>query len=167
MTWSPPWSGRPFGFGPRAEHSKVIYGKDLSLFFHDAYGNRIDAGTEFFSILALDKAFKPVFLKVLAEGDKGAVTVYPRDIIDAASRPGAHWIVLMHNHPSGQTAPSSEDEHLTSAVDGFLVQRTDARLWDHIITTRDPERFHSFRKAFLAKSPKGSPFTKHAAQKAA
>lgn len=148
--WNAPWSGKSFGFGPRAEHSHVFMGKELNLFFHDAYGNRIDAGTEFFAALALDGSFKPVFLKVLAEGDEGSVSISRRDIVEVGNKPGARYFVLMHNHPSGSPAPSSEDVYLTDVVNRLMSERTHSKLWDHIITTANPDAFYSFRKSYPA-----------------
>lgn len=156
--WNAPWTGVSFGFGPRAEHERVIFGKELNLFFHDAYGNRIDAGTEFFAALALDGAFKPVFLKVLAEGDKGSVSIKPRDIVEVGNRQGARYFVLMHNHPSGHPNPSSEDYYLTEVAGRLLSDYTHSKLWDHIITTANPEKFYSFRKSYpsIFQEPKRS-----------
>ena len=144
--WSPPWRSHSLGFGPRPEHVRVKEPRDLNLFFHDAFGPRIAARTEFFAILALTQDFRPVFLKVLAEGKESEVSISKRDVFEAAGKPGVVWVVLMHNHPSGATAPSREDIQLTEIVRQILWSTKTAYVWDHIITTANDEKYHSLRK---------------------
>lgn len=143
--WSPPWSRRALGFGPRPEHVRVKTAQELNQFFHDAFGPRIDAGTEFFAALGLTLDFKPVLLKVLAEGTESMVQLYYSDISKVARTPGVVWVVLIHNHPSGSTVPSHEDVNLTDVASRKMFMSRDGFLWDHIITVADPDRHYSFR----------------------
>jgi DNA repair protein RadC len=62
--------------------------------------------------------------------------IYPRRVIEEALARNASGLILVHNHPSGQSDPSSEDRRLTRA----LVEATralDIRVLDHIIVGKD------------------------------
>jgi DNA repair protein RadC len=52
----------------------------------------------------------------VAEGGLHGCAVDPRDILRAALREAASAFVLVHNHPSGDPAPSDEDISLTNMV---------------------------------------------------
>ena len=143
--WRAPWTTRALGFGPRPEHSRVKSGPELNLFFHDAFGPRIDAGTEFMAALGLGADFQPRVLRVLAEGSKDRIEIHFEDVRAVAKMPGVEWIVLIHNHPSGNSAPSEEDVYLTDKVALWLFRERNALLWDHIITTANVNTHYSFR----------------------
>ena len=52
----------------------------------------------------------------VAEGSLTQCPVSPRDALRPAVREGAHGIVFVHNHPSGDPAPSAEDADLTERL---------------------------------------------------
>ncbi len=59
-------------------------------------------------------------------------------------------IILVHNHPSGETEPSSEDIDITNRV----IQACDlvgVKVLDHIIIGKNKEDYLSFAKAGLMK----------------
>ena len=60
----------------------------------------------------------------------------PRDIFGEALRTGAFSIILIHNHPSGDTTPSTADLTVTKRIleAGKLLG---IRLMDHIIVAGD------------------------------
>jgi DNA repair protein RadC len=65
-------------------------------------------------------------------GTQSATLVHPRDVLGPALREGAASLVLVHNHPSGDPTPSSEDLRLTrQLLDGAAL--LDLRLHDHVI----------------------------------
>ncbi len=53
-------------------------------------------------------------------------------ILGMALRLGSHAIVVAHNHPSGNAAPSAADETATRALASAAAQ-VDLRVYDHII----------------------------------
>jgi len=42
--------------------------------------------------------------------------VHPREVFRPALREAAAAVVLVHNHPSGDPAPSQEDRHITTRL---------------------------------------------------
>jgi DNA repair protein RadC len=70
----------------------------------------------------------------------GAVDV--RVILRAALAACASSLVLGHNHPSGDPAPSDQDLTTTAHIMRAAKVLTIPML-DHVIVTRDPSRYHS------------------------
>jgi DNA repair protein RadC len=90
------------------------------------------ARTEKFWILLLNSA-NQVFREVLvSEGSLNASIVHPREVFRIAITESAASIVLLHNHPSGNTEPSREDIAITKQLvsAGELI---DIKVLDHII----------------------------------
>ncbi len=62
------------------------------------------------------------------------VLVHPREVFKAAINRRASYIVLAHNHPSGDSTPSSDDVVVTERL--HTVSRTmGIPLLDHIIVS--------------------------------
>jgi len=75
---------------------------------------------------------------------KGSLTqtsVYPREVVKAALRRNAAGVMLAHNHPSGEAAPSDADLRLTGALVQALAL-IDVRVVDHFIVAG--AHIHSF-----------------------
>ena len=88
---------------------------------------------------------------IVGQGSMNECTAHPREIFRAAIVGGAYAIVLMHNHPSGDSCPSEPDRRLTRrlAEVAALVQIS---LPDHVIVgTAGPDRraYFSFAEAGL------------------
>jgi DNA repair protein RadC len=85
---------------------------------------------------------------VVAQGTLTACGVTPREIFKVALGENAHSMVVVHNHPSGQTTPSPEDKAFTSQLArGCQVVGVD--LYDHIIIGE--QRYFSFSEEGLLK----------------
>ena len=69
-----------------------------------------------------------------------------RSIFVRAVLSGAAYIILVHNHPSGNASPSKQDIHITSQIKeaGKLM---DIPLLDHIIIAG--EEYYSFKESNL------------------
>jgi DNA repair protein RadC len=72
----------------------------------------------------------------VAEGGLHGCSVAARDILRAALADAASALVLVHNHPSGDPAPSSEDVEMTQAVAAAGVV-VGVPLIDHVILVPD------------------------------
>ena len=68
---------------------------------------------ERFGLLLLDARFRVIRVQVLSSGSRDASLVHPREVFREATLAAASAIVLFHNHPSGDAAPSEEDLALT------------------------------------------------------
>jgi DNA repair protein RadC len=68
---------------------------------------------EQFGILILDTKHRVLRTTRLSVGTLDASLVHPREVFRAAIAGGAAAVVLFHNHPSGDPAPSDDDVALT------------------------------------------------------
>ena len=87
---------------------------------------------EVFAALFLDAQHRLVALEELFRGTLTQTSVYPREVVLRALHHHAAAVVLAHNHPSGQVAPSRADEALTQTLKAAL-SLVDVRVLDHII----------------------------------
>ena len=95
-----------------------------------------DAMQEEFHIVTLDTKLKPIQNHRITVGTLDASLVHPREVFKAAIRDSASAVLLIHNHPSGETTPSREDHAVTKRLTeaGELIG---IRVLDHIIVTRN------------------------------
>lgn len=88
---------------------------------------------------------------IVSVGSLNEAVAHPREIFRAAILAGAYAIVLMHNHPSGDPAPSEADRRLTRRVNE-AADIINIQLTDHVIVgTAEPGRqpYFSFREGGL------------------
>ena len=74
------------------------------------------APVEEFHVILLDVRGRLLRTERIAQGSLSQCPVNPRDVLRSAVREGAHGIVFVHNHPSGDASPSSEDWALTERL---------------------------------------------------
>lgn len=94
------------------------------------------AEREQFRILFLDKKNGLIADEVLGVGTVDHTPVYPREVIKRALELSASAIILVHNHPSGDTTPSSADIDMTRR----LIEAGDKlsiKVHDHLIIGRN------------------------------
>jgi len=91
-----------------------------------------DLRKEVFKILLLNRANRLIRDVTVSEGTLEASIVHPRDVFREAILEPASGIILIHNHPSGNPAPSEEDLRITKqlAEAGRLLG---IKVYDHII----------------------------------
>lgn len=77
-----------------------------------------------------------VAIRVVSVGTLNASLVHPREVFKGALMSNAHSIVIAHNHPSGDTQPSSADNLVTEYIRraGELLQ---VKLIDHLVVGHD------------------------------
>ena len=80
---------------------------------------------------------------VISRGTVNASLVSPRDLILAAFRFRAVFIIIVHNHPSGDPKPSRDDLEITKRIQA-ACSLVDIPLLDHIII--GDQRYISFRQ---------------------
>lgn len=101
---------------------------------------------EVLSVLLLDAGNAPLGVNVVSIGTLTASLVHPREVFRAAIVAGAAAIILGHNHPSGDTTPSKEDNETTRrmAEAGRIVG---IPVLDHVVYDFGRDSYHSYRKA--------------------
>lgn len=87
---------------------------------------------EYFKIAILDTKNQILSIENISVGTLNASIVHPRDVFKVAIKRNANSIILIHNHPSGDTKPSGEDISITNRLidAGNLLG---IRVLDHII----------------------------------
>lgn len=133
-----------FALGRRAARStvdpllRIRGGADLYERFRARFHG---ARKETFMAIYLDGRNRLVREERVSEGTLNAAVVHPREVFGPALRCGAASVVVFHNHPSGDPAPSAEDFAVTSRLRdaGVLVG---IPLLDHCII--GDERYFSF-----------------------
>ena len=108
----------------------------------DYYKNKInDKKQECFYVVYLDNAKKIIDDKLLFMGTINYSVVHPREIFKEAYLLSASAIICIHNHPSGNVLPSSEDIKLTKNIEN-IGNMLGIKLLDHIIIGND--KYYSF-----------------------
>lgn len=88
--------------------------------------------TEQFRVLFLNAKNELIADEVMQEGTINATPVYPREIIHRALKLGATALIMVHNHPSGDTKPSQSDIDITKQIIA-VAEPLSIRVHDHII----------------------------------
>jgi DNA repair protein RadC len=73
--------------------------------------------------------------ELVTEGSVNEAPFYPREIMRRALELGATALILAHNHPSGDPAPSEGDIRATRRV-VEAARALDIRIHDHVILAR-------------------------------
>lgn len=96
---------------------------------------------ELFYALYFNNKYQLVGKELLFIGTVNKSLIHPREIFKHAYLYSATSIVCMHNHPSGDVSPSTEDLNLTKAlVEIGNIQKIN--VVDHIIVSND--KYYSF-----------------------
>jgi DNA repair protein RadC len=93
------------------------------------------AKAEEFRVLFLDVYNRLICDELMGIGTIGQTTAYPREIIKRALELGAVGLILVHNHPSGDSTPSAADIALTRNI-ANACQHLELKLIDHVIIAR-------------------------------
>jgi len=98
-----------------------------------------DLRKEVFRILLLSRANRLIKEVTISEGTLDASIVHPRDVFREALLESAAGVILLHNHPSGNPAPSEEDIRITKQlVEAGRVMGI--KVYDHIILAGEDYR---------------------------
>jgi DNA repair protein RadC len=120
-----------------------------------SYFTPIVAGlqVEKFWTLCLNRKNRLLKRVEVSSGTASSSLVHPREVFRDAIREGALAVICVHNHPSGDPAPSSADINITRQLRD-AAKTIGIDLMDHVIVgqqTRDPAGVghYSFRAAGL------------------
>ncbi|MDF2948362.1 MAG: hypothetical protein K0R07_375 [Sedimentibacter sp.] len=101
---------------------------------------------EYFKIILLDTKNNIKKVSEISVGSLNSSIVHPREVFSEAVVNSASSIILVHNHPSGESEPSNEDINLTNRLDecGKILG---IKVLDHIIIGDGV--FYSFKEEGL------------------
>ena len=108
---------------------------------------------ESFYVVCLNRKNKPLCRHRISLGTVSSTLVHPREVFRIAVLASASAIVCVHNHPSGDPAPSAADVQITRQLrEAAKMMQID--LLDHVIIgvkEDDPQNrgWYSFREAGL------------------
>ncbi len=95
---------------------------------------------EVFGCLYLDPRHRLIAFEILFRGTVDGASVHPREVVKQALAHNAAALILVHNHPSGQSTPSAADELITRRLRDSL-QLVDVRVVDHLIVAAEMYSF--------------------------
>lgn len=116
--------------GPQIDHARAAYaivGPPLSTAEH-----------EIMAIVMLNARQRVIDVMTLSQGSPRFVSMVPGDLYRGAIRAAAAFIILAHNHPSGDPRPSDADIELTERV-GDAGRLVGIPLLDHLVIARGGE----------------------------
>jgi len=119
---------------------KIETAKDVFNYYVDKLQ---DKKKEHFYALYLDTKNQIIEEKLVSKGILNASLIHPREVFNPAIRASSNSVILVHNHPSGNYAPSKEDKEVTKLLDnaGNLLG---INVLDHIIIGKDG--YYSFKE---------------------
>ncbi len=87
---------------------------------------------EKFIVVCLNSANKIIKYETISTGSLNSSVVHPREVFKVAIECSSASIILLHNHPSGNPEPSSEDIAITKKIveAGKVI---DIQVFDHLI----------------------------------
>lgn len=105
-----------------------------------------DKQQEYFVALSLDGGQRLIAKRTITIGTLDSVLAHPREVFSDPIVDRAASIIVAHNHPSGEVAPSTKDIGLTHQL-AAAGQLLGIPLRDHLIVTRT--QVYSFRQHHL------------------
>jgi DNA repair protein RadC len=96
---------------------------------------------ELFYVVLLNNKNRKISEVKISEGSLTASLVHPREVYNPVIRESAAAVIFVHNHPSGDPAPSQEDIQITRRL-REVGDVMGIRVLDHVVIGR--ERYYSF-----------------------
>ena len=127
--------------GPRRKSIQITTPGEAANF---VIGLLRDHAREHFIALYLNGANQVVSYSLVSLGSANSTPATPREVFQGAVLVGACSLVVGHNHPSGELAPSKEDRAITKRLfdTGKLLGIS---LLDHVIVAEGGE-YYSFQE---------------------
>jgi DNA repair protein RadC len=94
-----------------------------------------DVAQEEFHALLLNTRHRVVREVLVTRGILDAALIHPREVFRLAVSEGAAGVILVHNHPSGDPAPSAEDRAVTRQL-GEAGRALGIPVLDHVVIGR-------------------------------
>jgi DNA repair protein RadC len=110
-------------------NKKITCPEDIADFFIPLL--RDDLKEKFF-VICLNSANKIIKYEMISLGNLNSSVVHAREVFKVAIENNSANIILLHNHPSGNTEPSNEDISITKKI-VEAGKMMDIHVFDHII----------------------------------
>lgn len=125
--------GRQLCSAPLKAGQRFANSRDLFLRYRAQF---YAANREFFVSLHLNSKNQLIREVLVSVGSLSTSVVHPREVFSAAVRDSSAALIFLHNHPSGDPAPSREDRECTQRLlrAGKILG---IRVLDHIILGHD------------------------------
>lgn len=137
-----------FELGKRALNEKlnlkkISHPKDIFDLLKNEIGTK---KKEYFKLICLNTRNQIIAIENISIGTLNTALAHPREIFHSAIKNLANSIIVVHNHPSGDPSPSTQDIEITKKLKkaGDLLG---IELTDHIIITKD--NYFSFKQRGL------------------
>jgi len=98
---------------------------------------------EQFCVILLNAKNKIIGLNIVSVGDLTHAVIHPREVLKCASLANASSILLCHNHPSEDLAPSVSDKKITEKI----IKAADIMsitVHEHLIINMENDDYYSF-----------------------
>ena len=99
---------------------------------------------ENFLAITLNGAHEVIKLHHISKGLVNRTIVHPRECFNPALRDYAVAVIFVHNHPSGSTKTSPEDDDITKRLN-MAAEILGIHMLDHIIIT-PKDNYYSYRQ---------------------
>jgi DNA repair protein RadC len=87
-------------------------------------------------IVCLNSRFEYICRESVALGSLNSANLSPREVLYPAIVNNSAFVIMAHNHPSGDSTPSQEDIKLTKDISNIL-EITGIQLLDHVVIGKD------------------------------
>jgi DNA repair protein RadC len=135
--------GRRLSGEPAQRNFKVTSPQDLVNYFRPRLQH---LRKEVFKAVLLNTKHQVLKDVTVSEGSLSASLVHPREAFLPAIKESAAAVIFLHNHPSGDPTPSTEDRELTVRL-AEVGQLVGINVLDHIIIGSGTPGYISFRDA--------------------
>ncbi len=102
---------------------------------YEIFKDMKDLKRERVDIVCLNSRFEYVVRETVAIGGLNCANILPRDILYPAIVNNCAFVLMAHNHPSGDSTPSQEDISLTKKLNQAL-ELVGIQLLDHIVVSK-------------------------------
>ncbi len=134
-----------FKLGEKAQAVSIKYdqkiesAEDVFNLLRNDLGNK---KKEYFKVLSLNSRNRLISIDNVSIGTINASLIHPREVFKTAIQNLAVSVILVHNHPSGDSEPSEDDIEITKRITE-ASKIIGIEILDHIIITKD--QFFSFK----------------------
>jgi len=122
--------------------------KKVSMIVAMLYGLLDEFTQEAYYVVSLDAARRVIGVHMATMGTLTTALVHPREVFKVAIALDARYVITVHNHPSGNPAPSSNDLHLAERIDR-AGQVIGIGVIDHLIIGQGMNLWYSTRTQYI------------------